>query len=130
MLLQLKLKVYLPIPLGFLSGGVETTGGSTGGSTRGSTGGSTVAAAQPGVSYKGLIVENLFFDLQTTFFDGKTVFFRFLAEIRLGNAYKISSKSKFSTQNVQIAYHLHPALSYSLYSDLRQVPTAGVQARG
>ena len=26
------------------------------------------------------------------------------------NAYKITSKSKFSTQNVQIPYHLHPAL--------------------
>ena len=33
----------------------------------------------------------------------------------LENAYKITSKSKFSTQNVQIPYHLHPALSYSLY---------------
>ena len=32
----------------------------------------------------------------------------------LENAYKITSKSKFSTQNVQISYHLHPALSYSL----------------
>ena len=30
------------------------------------------------------------------------------------NAYDITSKSKFSTQNVQILYHLHPALSYSL----------------
>ena len=34
----------------------------------------------------------------------------------LENAYKITSKSKFSTQNVQIPYHLHPALSYSLHS--------------
>ena len=32
------------------------------------------------------------------------------------NAYKITSKSKFSTQNVQIPYHLHPALSNSLHS--------------
>ena len=31
----------------------------------------------------------------------------------LENAYKITSKSKFSIQNVQIPYHLHPALSYS-----------------
>ena len=30
------------------------------------------------------------------------------------NAYKITSKSKFSNQNVQIPYHLHLALSYSL----------------
>ena len=30
------------------------------------------------------------------------------------NDHKITSKSKFSTQNVQIPYHLHPALSYSL----------------
>ena len=30
------------------------------------------------------------------------------------NAYKITSKSKLSTQNVQIPYHLHPTLSYSL----------------
>ena len=33
----------------------------------------------------------------------------------LENAYKITSKSKFSTQNVQIPYHLHPALSNSLH---------------
>ena len=32
----------------------------------------------------------------------------------LENAYKITSKSKFSTQNVQIPYHLHPALCNSL----------------
>ena len=30
------------------------------------------------------------------------------------SAYKITSKSKLSTPNVQIPYHLHPALSYSL----------------
>ena len=42
------------------------------------------------------------------------------------NAYKITSKSKFSTHFVQIPYYLHPALSYSLrqYSNLRQVSTA------
>ena len=34
------------------------------------------------------------------------------------NAYTITSKSKFSTQNVQISYHLHPALSYSLHPPL------------
>ena len=32
----------------------------------------------------------------------------------LENAYKVTSTSKFSTQNVQIPYHLHHALSYSL----------------
>ena len=32
----------------------------------------------------------------------------------LENAHKVTSTSKFSTQNVQIPYHLHPALSYSL----------------
>ena len=31
------------------------------------------------------------------------------------NSYKITSKSKFSIHVVQIPYHLHPALSYSLY---------------
>ena len=35
------------------------------------------------------------------------------------NAYKITSKSKFSTPNVQIPYHLHPALSYSLISRVK-----------
>ena len=30
------------------------------------------------------------------------------------NACKITSKSKFSTRNMQIPYYLHPALSYSL----------------
>ena len=32
----------------------------------------------------------------------------------LENAYNITSTSKFSTQNLQIPYHLHPALSNSL----------------
>ena len=32
----------------------------------------------------------------------------------LENAYKVTSTSKFSTHFVQIPYHLHPALSYSL----------------
>ena len=36
---------------------------------------------------------SVFFDLQTLFFDGKTVFFRFLAEIQLGSSIKIISKS-------------------------------------
>ena len=34
------------------------------------------------------------------------------------NAYKITSKIKFSTQNVHIPYHLHPALSNSLKNGL------------
>ena len=59
------------------------------------------------------------FNLQTTFLNGKTVFFRFLADRNtFDNAYKITSNSKFSTQNVQIPYHLHPALSNSLSSSL------------
>ena len=33
------------------------------------------------------------FDLQTTFFDGKTVFFRFLAEIRLRTLIKSPQKA-------------------------------------
>ena len=59
------------------------------------------------------------FNIQTTFFDGNTVFFRF-GRNTLENAYKITSKSKFSTQNVQIPYHLHPALSYSLMMSFLQ----------
>ena len=83
------------------------------------------------------------FDLQTMFFDGKTMFFRFLAEIRLRtfffdlqtaffdgktvflarntleNAYTITSKSNFSTHFVQIPYHLHPALRNSLQTPSR-----------
>ena len=48
------------------------------------------------------------------------MFFRFLAEIHctLENTSKYTSKNKFSTQNVQIPYHLHPAISYSLNFNL------------
>ena len=61
--------------------------------------------------------------LRTTFFSKVVVFYlrtTFLMEKRvlqvsgrntLENASKITSKSKFSTQNVHIPYHLHPALS-------------------
>ena len=52
-------------------------------------------------------------------FDGFNVFFRFLVEIRLRTLIKLPQKSKFSTQNVQIPYHLHPALSNSLNSVLQ-----------
>ena len=37
----------------------------------------------------------------------------------LENAYKVTLKSKFSTQNVQIPYYLHPALSYNLPAQQR-----------
>ena len=53
-------------------------------------------------------------DLQTTFFDGQTVFFRASGRNTLEKGYKITSKSKFSTHFVQIPYHLHPALCSSL----------------
>ena len=53
--------------------------------------------------------EIVVFDLQTTSFDGKTVFFRSLAEIRLRTLIKSPQKSKFSTHFVQIPFHLHPA---------------------
>ena len=61
------------------------------------------------VNFGSPIFVHNFFDLQTFFFDHKTVFIRFLAEIRLRNATKITSKCKFSTHFVQIPYHLHPA---------------------
>ena len=47
-------------------------------------------------------------DLQTAFFDEKTVFFRFLAEIRLRTLIRSPQKAS-STHFVQIPYHLHPA---------------------
>ena len=39
----------------------------------------------------------------------------FLTKNMIENVYKITSKSKFSTHFAQIPYHLHPALSYSLF---------------
>ena len=60
---------------------------------------------------KHIFLSNTFFskivvlDLQTVFFDGKMVFVRFLAEIRL----RTPIKNKFSSHFVQIPYHLHPA---------------------
>ena len=83
--------------------------------------------AEPFRNYiKKSIFEHLFF--QVTIFSPKPSLFTsrqrfFLSKSRvlqvsgrdtLENAYKITSKSKFSTQNVQIPYYLHPALSYSL----------------
>ena len=62
--------------------------------------------------------------LKIVVFDLQTTFFWFLRVVQISgrntfeNAYKITSKSKFSTQNVQIPYHLHPALSYSLESEI------------
>ena len=50
-----------------------------------------------------------FFDLQTTFFNGKTNVLQVSGRDTLENAIKITSKTKFSTQSVQIPYHLHPA---------------------
>ena len=38
--------------------------------------------------------------------------------ITLENDHKITSKDKFSTQNVQNPYHLHPALSNSLHKGI------------
>ena len=67
-----------------------------------------------------LILSNTFFseivvfDLQTRFFDGKTVFFRFLAEIRLRTLIKSPQKPSYRPKNVQIPYPLHPALTNSL----------------
>ena len=54
------------------------------------------------------------FDLQATFSLWKNNVLQVSGRNTLENAHKITSKSKFSTQNVQIPYHLNPALSYSL----------------
>ena len=56
------------------------------------------------------------FDLQATLFDGKNNVLQVSGRNMLENAYKITSTSKFSSQNVQIPYTLHPALSYSPHS--------------
>ena len=48
-----------------------------------------------------------------TIFDGFNVFFRFLVEICLRTPIKPPQKAS-SRPKVQIPYHLHPALSYSL----------------
>ena len=75
--------------------------------------------------------EIFFFDLQSpdTVFGWKNVFFKFLAEIRFRMPIKSHQKAKFSTQDMQIPYHLHPALSYSLHIHVTE-PKGGGQDHG
>ena len=65
-----------------------------------------------------------FFDIQTTFFDEKKSVLQVSGRNTFENAYKITSKSKFSTQNMQIPYHLHPALSISSMMSVLEIDDA------
>ena len=58
------------------------------------------------------------FDLQTTFVYQKKNVLQVSGRNTLENAYKITSKSKFSTHFVQFSSHLHPALSNNLQNVL------------
>ena len=59
-------------------------------------------------------LEIFVFDLQSTFVDGKTVFFKFLAEIRLRTPIKSLQKPRSRPQSCNFHTPLQPALSYSL----------------
>ena len=54
------------------------------------------------------------FDLHVAFFNSFNVFLQISGQNTFQNDYKITSKSKFSNQNVQFWYLHHPALSNSL----------------